>query len=177
VSEPSPGLDLDLATGGDPDLAPAAGGAGGAWGSLREVKPSLLLRLLPGMLRAAFAGREPVGGLPVVEPGRGRSRGLELADVDFGDSAPTSGQDYLWSVPDVELAEAAAEPLTEAEGVAEADVIEAQAEAVIEIQADVLDLADVADVGAAGPAAASSAAATAEVSTLDAVAEIGEVGW
>jgi hypothetical protein len=79
----TPGLVLDLT----PDPTPASAGAG--WGSLREIGGWWgLLRFLPGAVRQAFSGREPVGGLPVVEPGQTRS--AELPETDFGDSYPTA---------------------------------------------------------------------------------------
>jgi hypothetical protein len=76
------GVVLDLA----PDPVPAS--SGGVWGSMREISLPVLLRLVPGVLRQVFAGREPVGGLPVVEPGRSRPAGLP--EVDFGESFPVA---------------------------------------------------------------------------------------
>lgn len=80
----TPGLVLDLT----PAPAPAPVPAGGVWGSLREIGGwSGLLRYLPGAVRQVLSGREPVGGLPVVEPGQ--SRLADLPEIDFGDSFPT----------------------------------------------------------------------------------------
>lgn len=77
----SPGLILNLT----PSPAPA----GAVWGSLRDVGGFWgLLRYLPGAVRQAFSEREPVGGLPVVEPGQGRP--VTLPEIDFGDSYPTA---------------------------------------------------------------------------------------
>ena len=72
------GLVFDLL----PDLGPVR--PEGGWSSLREVRPSMWLRMMPSIVRSMFTRGpgEPVGGLPVVEPGQSRPAGLpELADL------------------------------------------------------------------------------------------------
>jgi hypothetical protein len=82
--EQIPGLILDPPL----DLAPDPVPSGEAQGSLKEIGGLWgLLRFLPGAIRQAFSGREPVGGLPVLEPGQ--TRPAELAEVDFNPGAPT----------------------------------------------------------------------------------------
>ena len=76
------GVVLDQA----PDTAPAQDEGGRS--SLRGVSAWTLVRLIPSVFRSMLAGREPVGGLPVVEPGR--QRPAELREIDFGESAPTA---------------------------------------------------------------------------------------
>jgi hypothetical protein len=104
TGQETPGLVFDLA----PDPTPAP--SGGGWGSLREVGGWWgLLRFLPGAIRQAFSEREPVGGLPVVEPGQ--ERPAELPDVDFGESYPTGDHTPATTaeapVPEASVAEAA----------------------------------------------------------------------
>lgn len=72
-----------------PSPAPDAGASAGVWGSLREVGGWWgVLRLLPAAVRQVFSGREPVGGLPIVEPGQTWRTRLPEIDVDPG--APTA---------------------------------------------------------------------------------------
>jgi hypothetical protein len=100
----TPGLVLDVAT----DPAPAA--ADGVWGSLREIGGWWgLLRFLPGAVRTVLSSREPVGGLPVVEPGQSRS--AELSEVDFDSGVPIT--DYTLAA-EADAVTAAAEVVAEA---------------------------------------------------------------
>jgi hypothetical protein len=147
VSGEETGLVFDLV----PDSAPSKP----AWGSLREVPPSMWLRLIPGVLRQVFSGREPVGGLPVVEPGQ--SRPADLPEVDFGDSYPTADHSA-----------AEADAVTAAAGVV-AGALAEQADYDAGTGPYACELA-VEDAGAAASGQA------AEAATAQAVAELGEVG-
>jgi hypothetical protein len=145
--EPSPGVVFDLPS------APVPSQEGGAWGSLREVGGWWgALRLLPSAIRQVFSEREPVGGLPVVEPGH--TRPAELPEVDFNPGAPIADHTPAAQTPASEAH--AAEPpeagFTAEQALAEAataEAAEAAAEAVQEFVAEVAEVADVAEVAEA----------------------------
>lgn len=171
MAEESSGLVFDLVQ----DAAPSKP----AWGSLREVSPAMWLRLIPGVLRQVFSGREPVGGLPVVEPGQ--SRPTSLPEIDFNPGAPIAdhGLAAMEAAAHASVAEAvAAEEVPVPEAVAESAEPASVAEVVADLAASLgvdLDAADaVAEPVAEGPTA--EAAAEAAAVDAEAVAELGEAG-
>lgn len=159
--EQAPGVVFDL------PAPPASASEGGVWGSLREVGGWWgALRLLPSAIRQVFSEREPVGGLPIVEPGH--TRPAELPEVDFNPGAPISDHTPTAQTPAAEAH--AAEPpeagFTAEQALAEAATTEAAeaaaAENVQEFLAEVAEVADVAEV--------------AEASGGEVGAELGEAG-
>jgi hypothetical protein len=166
----------------DLTATPAPAAEGGVWGSLREVGGWWgALRFLPSAIRQAFSEREPVGGLPIVEPGH--TRPAELAEVDFNPGAPTGDHTPAAQTPAAEAqaaeaqaaeAQAAEQPgaeFTVEESLAGAATVEAgvepvAADVVHEVFAEplVADVAEVVEV------------AFAEASIGEVGAELGEAG-
>ena len=167
------GLVVDMG----PDPAPAPAESGGGWASLREIGGWWgLLRFLPSAIRQALSGQEPVGGLPVVEPGQ--SRPADPPEIDFGDSYPTG--DHTTDLTAEVVADRLTTPALDAEAVAESGDPASVAEAVADLAASLgVDL-DAAAVVAAPVAEATAAEAPAEATVhadaAEAVAELGEVG-
>jgi hypothetical protein len=155
----------------DPSLqATATGETGGAQrepSRLRGLGMRALFRLAPMIFRSLFSGdREPAADFPVLEPGQ--TRPARLAELDFGDSFPTTDADLTTATGSAHEADAklSAEQAQEPASVAET-------------------IADLAasmgmDLEAPGPASAPTAEAnTAEVAqaeAAEAVAELGEAG-
>jgi hypothetical protein len=174
---------LDLAADPTPDSVPVSDG--GLRGSLKEIGGWWgLLRFLPGAIRQAFSGREPAGGLPVVEPDQ--TRPAALSEVDFGDSFPTADHTLSAEMDPTALgAEAGAE--AEAPG-SEARLAGDEAELAADVAggqyaADLALITDVGDDTAAAGAAANghgahpmAQATAAEAAAAEAGAELGEAG-
>lgn len=170
---------LDLTSG--PTPAPAGAGRG----SLREMGGWWgLLRFLPGAIRQALSEREPVGGLPVVEPGQARP--AEMPDVDFGESYPTAdhapsatAEAPVAEVSDLDVATSAEAPEQGYEARLAAD--EAEMAAYVASGQYDADLALITDVGAdtaeaEATANGHAAQVSAQVAAAEAGAELGEVG-
>jgi hypothetical protein len=158
VSEPTP----DLPTQAGPDRDSGLSAFAGLWSSLREIGLWRLMRLMPGLVRSAFAGREPAAD-PVVSRHQHRDEAQDAA-LDFTDSAVTG--------PD-QTAAAVAETTGPAVEVDDAGLAAAIAEVV-----DALDVgADHAAETAAGQDSARTSESAASASSSEAVAELGEVAW